>query len=251
MHFHIARTASTTGNLLQTLVNEQLTGNTDGMHVCYGVGTSGVNTLNNNCSRYSKLEQARMLQEGLGPGALTVYDTAEAAENGIRNSGVLFARDFVHSRGRDIRPILEPWQIRPLFERGNVFFTGFVPSTREFRVWTYRQRHLGTYEKLLRRPASCKKLGRNYDNGFDFSGIDNDEVPQGLKDISRSAIGALNLDFGAVDILQRPDGSYCVLEVNSAPGVSNERRKVIQALAHRIVRWAANGCPARANVGNQ
>lgn len=245
MNFHLARTASTTGNLLQTLVNQELTGNTADMHVCYGVGLrDGARTLNGNCSRYTKLEQAKLLSEGLGLGALQVYDTAEAAENAIRNTP-LFARNLVHSRGRDIRLALEAWQLRPLMQSGTGFFTGFVPSNREFRVWTYRNRHLGTYEKVLRRPEACKRLGRNYDNGFDFSGIDGENVPQGLKDISRSAIRVLGLDFGAVDIIQAADGRYVVLEVNSAPGVSNERRRVIQALAHRIVRWAANGCPGR------
>lgn len=247
MNFHIARTASTTGNLLQTLVNQQLTGNTDTAHVCYGVGRpDNARTLNANCSRYSKLEQARLLSEGLGPGALRVFDTIEGAENAIRVGGSpLFARTFVHSRGRDIRPVLDAWQCRPLFERGNVFFTGFVPSNREFRVWIYRQRHLGSYEKILRRPNDCQRLGRNHDNGFDFSGIEGDDVPEGLKNISRQAIRTLGLDFGAVDVLQGLDGGYVVLEVNSAPGVSNERRRVIQALAHRITRWAANGCPNR------
>jgi hypothetical protein len=245
MNFHIARTASTTGNLLQTLVNAELTGNTNDMHVCYGVGQNEVRrVLNANCSRYSKLEQARILREGLGPGALEVFVTPEEAENAVRDD-LLFARDFVHSRGRDIKVALEPWQIRPLLQSGSGFFTKHVPSTREFRVWIYRNRHLGTYEKCLRRPGNFKRLGRNYDNGFDFSGIKNNQVPEALKTIARTAVLTLGLDFGAVDILQATDGRYVVLEVNSAPGVSNERRKVIQALAHRIVRWAANDCPTR------
>lgn len=246
MHFHIARTASTTGNLLQTMVSEQLTGNTDGMHVCYGAGVVGAQVLNGNCSRYSKLEQAKMLQEGLGPGALTIYDTAEAAENALRTRNIpLFARDLVHSRGRDIKVVLEGWQVRPLLSAGAAFFTEHVPSEREYRVWAYRNRHLGTYEKVLRRLLDCKRLGRNYGNGFDFSGIENDQVPEALKQTARDGLRVLGLDFGAVDVIQRLDGSYCILEVNSAPGVSDERRKVIVGLAKRIVRWAANGCPAR------
>lgn len=214
------------------------------MHVCYGVGVAGERTLNANCSRYSKLEQSRLLQEGLGPGALQVFTTRQEAERAVVNQP-LFARNLVHSRGRDIRLALEPWQIAPLIASGTGFFTGHIPSVREYRVWTYRNYHLGTYEKVLRRPEDVKRLGRNYDNGFDFSGVEGNEVPQGLKDISRRAIHLLGLDFGAVDILERATGEYVVLEVNSAPGVSNERRRVIQNLAHRIVRWAANGCPPR------
>lgn len=244
MDFHIAATAATTGNLLRDLVNTECTINTNTMHVCYGVGRAGARTLNANCSRFNKLQQAQMLKEGLGLGALSVFVTPEEAENAVANNP-LFARTLVHSRGRDIKIALEPWQIRPLIASGSQFFTAHVASRREFRVWTYRNRHLGTYEKVLRRPDACTRLGRNFANGFDFSGIESDNVPQALKDISRQAIAALQLDFGAVDILQGLDGRYVVLEVNSAPGVSNERRRVIQGLAHRIARWAVNGCPER------
>jgi len=245
MQFHIAATASTTGNLLRDLVNAELTGNTATMHVCYGVGqANGRQTLNAGCSRYGKTEQTRLLHEGLGLGALELFTTAMAAETAVLTAP-LFARDPVHSRGRDIKIVLEPWQVRPLMQSGTGFFTKFVPSQREFRTWIYRNRHLGTYEKVLRRPTECRRIGRNYHNGFDFSWIEGDNVPQALKDISRRAIATLGLDFGAVDVIQAMDGRYVVLEVNSAPGVSNERRHVIQALAHRIVRWAANGCPAR------
>ncbi|CAN5950559.1 unnamed protein product [Sphagnum jensenii] len=230
--------------MLANLVRERLPQADHSIHICYGVGHSGQHTLNANCSRYTKLEQARLLQEGLGPGALRVYDNADLAREGVTHTP-LFARTLVHSRGRDIKVALEPWQIEPLMIAGSSFFTAHEPSVREFRTWTYRNRHLGTYEKVLRRPEDCKRLGRNFSNGFDFSGMVGDETPQAIKDLSRDALRVLGLDFGAVDILQRPDGSYCVLEVNSAPGVSNDRRRVIQALAHRIVRWVENGCPQR------
>lgn len=246
MNFHVAAASSVTGELLRNLVNPELPRNTETMHVCYGVGRAGDRTLNGNCSALNKMQQAVALKEGLGLGALDIFTTVAEAENAVRRTP-LFARSLVHSRGRDIKLALEPWQIRPLIASGSRFFTSHVPSQREFRVWTYRNRHLGTYEKILRRPEDCKRLGRNYDNGFDFSGIENPDVPEALKDISRRAIAALDLDFGAVDILQNTAGGYVVLEVNSAPGVSNERRRVIQALAHRIIRWAENGCPTRRN----
>lgn len=255
MNFHIARTAATTGNILRTLVQQQLAeqgirDRTDAQ-ICYGVGTNGnAPALNANCSRYNKLEQTRRLREGLGPGGLAVFDTVAQAVAHLESGGrPLFARDLVHSRGRDIKLVLEPWQVAPVMAAGAAFFTVHEPSVREFRVWVYRKRHLGTYEKVLRRPEECKRLGRNYANGFDFSGVENDNVPEALKDIARRAIRVLDLDFGAVDILQAADGRYVVLEVNSAPGVSDERRKVIQGLAKRIVRWVANDCPRAATLG--
>lgn len=251
MNFHIAKTASKTGALLKQLVTEEA--RTAGValpadvEICYGVGYNGRNkALNASCSLHNKLVQTQMLQTALGARALEVFTDANAAKRYLAlGRGALFARDLVHSRGRDIKLALEEWQVEPLIAGGTGFFTAHVPSVREFRVWGYRNRHLGSYEKVLTRPRECRKLGRNYANGFDFNGIDNEAVPAGLKDLCKDSLAALGLDFGAVDALQKADGSFVVLEVNSAPGVAHERRRVITGLANRIVRWVANGCPDR------
>lgn len=251
MIFHIARTAATTGVLLQELVRNELreSGGVEpgGVEICYGVGYNGAHkALNANCSRYNKFEQAVRLRIALGDRSLEVFPDVATASRYIVDTGrPLFARDVVHSRGRDIKIALETWQLAPLMAGGTGFFTAHVPSVREFRTWGYRGYHLGSYEKTLTRQAECRKLGRNYANGFDFNGIDNDDVPNELKSVCKDALIALGLDFGAVDTLQRADGSYVVLEVNSAPGVAHERRRVITGLAHRIVRWIANDCPDR------
>lgn len=247
MRFGIAATSRVTGNILRTLVAEKAAEQgvrlAEDAVVCYGVGQRGTRVLNGNCSAQNKLEQARALQEGLGPGALEVVTDVPSP------FVPLLSRKIVHSRGRDIGVVLEPWQVAPRLASGADFFTKYVPSVREFRVWIYRKRHLGTYEKVLRRPEVFTRLGRNFANGFDFSKLDNDSVPQNLKDICIRAISVLDLDFGAVDLIQREDGSYCVLEVNTAPGVSDSHRAVIQQLAKRIVRWAANGYPERTANG--
>lgn len=247
MQYHIARTASTTGNTLRTLVAAQLAeqhiADRNDAHVCYGVGHPGPQpALNANCSQYNKLEQAQILRRELGERGLCVLTPTEARQT---NNPLMLARNIVHSRGTDIRMCLESWQVEAAIAGGAGFFTPYLPSVREFRVWSYRNRHLGTYEKVLRRPQDFKRIGRNHANGFDFSGVENDAVPQALKDVSRDALRGLGLDFGAVDVIQQPHGGYVVLEVNSAPGVSDERRRVIQALSHRVARWIANGCPER------
>jgi hypothetical protein len=251
MQFHIAKAAATTGNTLRALVLANLAAegvNPNGnAEVCYGVGYRGNNpALNANCSQHSKLTQAKLLMEGLGLEGLPVLATEREAVYFLEHGDIpLLARNLVHSKGRDIKIAMEPWQVGPLLASGSGFFTPYVHSVREFRTWVYRKRHLGTYEKMLRRPADFKRIGRNHDNGFDFSGIENDDVPETIKAVARKAIKVLGLDFGAVDIIQKPTGALVVLEVNSAPGVSDERRKVIQSLAKRVSRWVLNGCPAR------
>jgi len=247
LNFRIAATSRTTGNLLSTLVTEKAreTGVTLGdSMVCYGSGYSGnLPVLNARCSTHNKEQQTRLLWEGLGPGALEYLAGRTLTGNGP--AGTWFARKEQHSRGRDISVVLEPWQFRPRLLAGADFFTKYEPSNREFRIWMYRNRYLGGYEKVLGRPEAFKKVGRNYDNGFNFNHVEADAMPQAARDLSASALRTLGLDFGAIDMLQRPDESFCVLEVNSAPGVAHERRSVINNLATRIVRWAANGYPAR------
>jgi len=93
------------------------------------------------------------------------------------------------------------------------FFTPYVTLNQGIRVWVYRNRHLGTYEKVLTRPEDFKKIGRNYANGFDFSHRESENVPETLKERSKESYLALNLDFGAVDILETPEHQFIVLEV--------------------------------------
>lgn len=135
--------------------------------------------------------------------------------------------------------------------RGRAYFTKLVPSSTEFRVWIYRRRHLGTYEKVLTYPEKRfnrkgrRRTGRNYRNGWTFELVQAENIPRPAVDLAIAAINALSLDFGAVDILKGLDGQYYVLEINCAPGVEGENRQVIQALAGKVANWVKRGCPKR------
>lgn len=238
MRFQIASSANRTGVLLQSLVAQELGGVNLGGVVCYGVGYSGNEpALNARCSAMNKLSQAHALRQALGEGAILplTCDEAKAVHS------VVLGRNTQHTKGKDIRLCVENWQVEALRSVSD-FFTPYVPSSDEYRIWIYRRRHLGTYRKQLMEPQKMKRVGRNYENGFHFMRMEADEVPADLKDISKRAVAALGLDFGAVDVLSTPDG-YVVLEVNSAPGVADARRSVIQKLAHRVARWAQEGFP--------
>lgn len=242
MQFIVARTSVPTGTLLRDLVTEELReANTKPKNavICYGAPYTGtLPALNKNCSRYDKMEQGIRLRTELDENAVKIF-TPQQIQRGLW-PGVLLGRQRNHTRGRDIRLIMEPWQaVMP----GIDFYTPYLDSVREFRVWIYRNRHLGTYQKTLTRPEQFTRIGRNYHNGWTFTLLQ--DTPTALKTLGKQALAALGLDFGAVDILERPDGGFVVLEVNSAPGVQDDRRQVIRALAHRVVRWMANGCPGR------
>jgi len=217
------------------------------------MGYTGSTTpaLNANAGQHDKLAQFRLMREG---GVRVPDFTANGGLVSIQNplgdfSGVWFGRKLRHRGGTDIALVLQLEDFAARRASGSEFFTKFIPSTAEYRVWIYRRKHLGTYVKVLRHPSQYRGIGRNYDNGFAFNLVDSDAVPRAAVDMAAQAVTSLGLDFGAVDMLLGKDGQYYVLEVNTAPGVEGENRQVIQALARKIARWVALGYPRRAGTG--
>jgi len=54
------------------------------------------------------------------------------------------------------------------------------------------------------------------------------------RSVAKAACEALNLDFGAVDVAEREDGSVLVLEVNRAPGLEG---RTVEVYADRVASW--------------
>lgn len=213
--------------------------------VCWGAGVGGKNTLNSNCSRYDKLQQLEVLNKA---GVVVVpFGTVPPPFKSPRYP--VLARKLHHHGGKDILICRSPKRCRIAAGRGRTFFTQLIPSSTEFRVWVYRNRHLGTYEKVLKYPAKRKRMvGRNYRNGYAFELCTEGKIPRSAVEMAILSVSALGLDFGAVDVLLGRDGKYYVLEVNTAPGVEGEGRQVIQSLATRIAKWAEKGFPAKQSV---
>ena len=97
----------------------------------------------------------------------------------------------------------------------------------------------------MKYPGKFKYIGRNYRNGFVFNLVKSEAVPRGAVEQASMSVLALDLDFGAVDILQSTNGGFYVLEVNTAPGVEGAARQGIRALAQKIARWEQKGYPNR------
>lgn len=102
-----------------------------------------------------------------------------------------------------------------------VLYTKYILKQEEYRVHV-----MGGESFYVQRKA--RKMGvpddevnwriRNHANGFIYQ-KDNFELPENVKESALRAIKALDLDFGAVDIITTKNGKAFVLEVNTAPGM--------------------------------
>lgn len=174
--------------------------------------------------------------------------TSYQIEELLQNRPLLARRDN-HKGGRDIRYTTSERWIRNRIRMGWNFFTKYIPSRTEYRVWVYRRRHLGTYEKVKVRNVRWKNdtthFGRGHKNGYAFQLVA--PVPDRVRpaiELAIRSIAALKLDFGAVDVLEGEDGRMYVLEVNTAPGVEGPRQG-INKLADRIANWVKKGYPKK------
>lgn len=244
INLRIANGCGPTGRILTQLIRQAgCEISPQGRAVSWGCTLAG--GLNANAGRLDKYEQLVRLRDR----GVRVPDHVRAHNRQVDSTNpnpiVYLARKLRHVGGKDIMPVLQFEDFAARVAAGAEFFTRYIPSSREFRVWVYRRRHLGTYEKVLRYPERYKKIGRNYGNGFVFQLVQSEQVPRPAVEIACAAVTALDLDFGAVDMILGIDGQYYVLEVNTAPGVEGEGRQVIQALAQKIATWDRLGHPRR------
>lgn len=205
-------------------------------------------TINGGGTYVSKLSQALRLCQVMPSSTMRVHIPSQLASTGITSHPrtPLFGRSRYHRGGTDIVPVLGPSEIHDRIRAGVDYFTEYVDTIKEYRVWVYRGRHLGSYEKVLTRPHEYRGIGRNYGNGFSFELVREGDIDRDVVGAAGIAVDALGLDFGGVDVGVRPDGTPVVFEVNRAPGVEGGTRQVIRAFARKIKNWLQNGCPARA-----
>ena len=243
--FIIANGSGPTGRLLRDMLEERgvdiVEEGADAI-ISYGVPLKGnEKPVLNAAAGGSKLTQLQKLIDGGVSCPLTV-------RFGNQMPPAIFpalARKEHHKGGTDIVLVMQPEDIPVRQQQGYSYLTKFLPVKDEFRVWVYRQRHLGTYKKFLKYPEKYRRIGRNYDNGFAFELVKAENLPMAAIELAGKAVAALGLDFGAVDILQSTDDRFYVLEVNTAPGVQGENRQVAQGLVAKFEKWVKLGFPKR------
>lgn len=100
-------------------------------------------------------------------------------------------------------------------------YTKYVSAKHEYRVHVVAGRVIDYAKKKKRNGAEGNKYIRNHDNGYVYARHDV-ALPVECTSAAIRAVGAVNLTFGAVDILYKEtDHTAHVLEINTAPGLDN------------------------------
>lgn|SRR5574338_570591 len=127
----------------------------------------------------------------------------------------ILGRRLRHARGSDIQFCLQKRD----FRRRRDFYTVYIPTNREFRVHVVRDKVVRVQGKYLDFPEKKKAWIRNFESGYRFRNPRLRLRPARLQD-AITAVSALGLDFGAVDLIVGDDNETYILEVNTAPSCS-------------------------------
>jgi len=135
------------------------------------------------------------------------------------------ARPSRSYKGKSFFVCLDMPDVVRAFNEGAELVTKWETLDREFRVNAYVDRVAGVskslvYEKVRDEDAKVrwgKHWHRNSTAGYNFEYMK--DAPNGLRPLAKAAIEALDLNFGGVDIGMHEDGSFMVIEVNTAPGI--------------------------------
>jgi len=169
----------------------------------------------------NKLEQLRVMAAG---GVETVpftedFNTIWVDNRDIHDSGeqIWLGRKFHHKEGKDILfPDKKFWRVRD-------YWTKFVPSKEEWRIHVFDGKTIARSKKLAdaepEKPTTHAQEIRNWRNGWRFR--HSPDPPKGIREFAKAMVRACGYLYGACDILVKPDGGFCALEVNTSPAMDN------------------------------
>jgi glutathione synthase/RimK-type ligase-like ATP-grasp enzyme len=99
-------------------------------------------------------------------------------------------------------------------------YTKYVKKTFECRIHVYNRSVIDAQIKKKERGAEANTLIRNHQTGWVYC-REGYEPTEECKDLAIKAVAALELDFGAVDLIYNQHyNQYYILEVNTAPGLT-------------------------------
>jgi len=154
--------------------------------------------------------------------------------------GVVARKTLTGSSGAGIE-IVQPGKELPEAP----LYTRYYPKTHEFRFHVWKDGELidFTQKKLKHDYPNSRRDIRSLDNGWvhahDGLDLDTDSI-NAIRKACSECVASLGLDFGAVDVLgildkeTRELKSFRICEVNTGPGLENER--TIQLYAEAILK---------------
>lgn len=167
-----------------------------------------------------------------------LYISCRGLERGIPSLPWL-ARKRHHVKGKDIFVCQTPYDIEQVLRLNeHDFFSVFIPTETEYRVWVFQDRSLAVYEKQFKGEGEYEGFMRNRRFGFKFEKRDDLRGCEEIEEPCIKATKALGMNWGAVDILKGKDGKYYVLEINSMPHIDSVKRSSGIRLANAVSQWA-------------
>jgi glutathione synthase/RimK-type ligase-like ATP-grasp enzyme len=100
-------------------------------------------------------------------------------------------------------------------------YTNYIKKKEEYRIHVFQGEAFFVQRKARKMEVPDEQVNwkvRNLAGGFIFANKDV-EVADDARVQSIAAVGALSLDFGAVDVILGSDGKFYVLEINTACGL--------------------------------
>lgn len=183
----------------------------------------------------------------------------------IRNDDLpVVGRTTHHMKGKGL------WYCKTLSEaktaekRGATHFIKFIPNTREFRIHVvspkidglvdfkpYDYLVLKLSEKLPKAGAKTNPIVKSHNNGWAFSYPKDrdDPVLEIARSAARKALASVGLNWGAVDVMVSKDTDIAyVLEINSAPCLTDEHSNTLDKYAGAITSLVGLGEPMEYNA---
>lgn len=141
----------------------------------------------------------------------------------------LVGRPDYHSQGRWLRYLENMNQLehdkRVNRKHPTTHYQRFIANAREFRVHVVKGESIKISEKVS--PDFNARV-KNHRFGAKCVYPHNFNHKKSLRRIAKEAVECLGLDFGAADILWREDIGFIVLEVNSAPCLTDTNSDTLE-----------------------
>ena len=154
----------------------------------------------------------------------------ETAQKWLENGNSVVVRELLcASAGRGMSIINKNlWKElgKPPIVQKAPLYTRYFRKDREIRVHLFNGTLVALAEKLRRQGEPADYWIRSHDRGWIFADLERRAFDEELLlHILRNcaiALRALDLDFGAIDVGIKSDGTYKFFEVNTAPGLTGQ-----------------------------